>query len=101
MAAPAVAGSAALVRQYYREGWYPTGAKRNPDKFTPTAALIKATLINSSVEVTGAGAYDNGQIQVPTVLLDIVAVTKENLRETVVKDGFHPAEQIFGPATPP
>ena len=65
MAAPAVAGAAALVRQYYMEGWYPTGAKRNQDKLTPTAALIKATLINSSVEMTGAGAYDNGQTGYP------------------------------------
>jgi hypothetical protein len=27
MATPITAGSAALVRQYYMEGWYPTGKK--------------------------------------------------------------------------
>ena len=48
--------------------------------------------------VIAAGSYDNGQIQVPTVLLDIVAVTKDNLRETVIKDGFHPEAAIFGDA---
>ncbi len=48
--------------------------------------------------VIASGAYNNGQTEVPTVLLDIVAVTKDNLRETVVKDGFHPEAAIFGDA---
>jgi D-xylose transport system substrate-binding protein len=42
------------------------------------------------------GSTDNGQIKVPTVLLDVIAVTKDNMRETVIKDGFHTEEQIFG-----
>ena len=46
--------------------------------------------------VIAAGSYDNGQIQVPTVLLDVISVTKDNLRETVVEDGFHKAEDIYG-----
>jgi D-xylose transport system substrate-binding protein len=46
--------------------------------------------------VIAAGSYDNGQIQVPTVLLEVIAVTKENLRDTVVKDEFHKAEEIYG-----
>lgn len=45
--------------------------------------------------VIATGAYDNGQGQVPTVQVDVVAVTKENLRETVVADGFHPADAIY------
>ncbi len=59
MATPATAGSAALVRQYFLEGWYPSGMAVSSDGFTPTAALIKAVLINSAAEVTGTGAYDN------------------------------------------
>lgn len=46
--------------------------------------------------VIAAGSYDNGQIQVPTVLLDVIPVTKDNLRDTVVKDGFHTAAEIYG-----
>ena len=42
---PTVAGAAALVRQYYTEGFYPTGARRAADALTPSAALLKATLI--------------------------------------------------------
>lgn len=45
-AAPTIAGAAALVRQYYAEGFYPTGSRRASDRIaSPTAALVKATLI--------------------------------------------------------
>jgi len=39
---------------------------------------------------------DNGRVKVPSVFLDVIAVTKENLLETVVKDGFHKQEMLFG-----
>jgi D-xylose transport system substrate-binding protein len=45
--------------------------------------------------VIATGAYDNGQVQVPTVQVDIVAVTKDNLKETVIADGFHPEEAVY------
>ncbi len=38
---------------------------------------------------------DNGKIAVPSVLLDIVAVTKDNMRETVVKDGFRKEAEVY------
>jgi subtilase family protein len=44
-AAPTVAGAAALVRQYYTDGFYPTGVPTIPNRFTPSAALLKATII--------------------------------------------------------
>ncbi|MBD0281776.1 MAG: sugar ABC transporter substrate-binding protein [Thermoleophilaceae bacterium] len=37
---------------------------------------------------------DNGQEQVPSVLLKPVAVTKDNINETVIKDGFWKASQV-------
>jgi len=48
--------------------------------------------------IIAAGSYDNGHIQVPSVLLDVIAVTRDNLRETVIKDGFHTAAEIYGEA---
>jgi len=60
-ATAAVSGAAALVRDYYMLGYYPTGVKSDSDAFTPSAALIKATLINGAVELTGGGADDNGE----------------------------------------
>jgi D-xylose transport system substrate-binding protein len=37
---------------------------------------------------------DNGQKQVPSVLLEPVAVTKDNIQDTIVKDGFWKPSQI-------
>ena len=48
-----------------------------------------AGLINSRV--------DNGRKQVPSVLLVPVAVTRDNIKDTVVKDGFWKASQICTP----
>ena len=42
---PSVAGAAALVRQYFTDGFYPSGAATTKDRLTPSAALMKATLI--------------------------------------------------------
>ncbi len=54
MSNPLTAGAAVLVRQYYSDGWHPnhsatTNASANPgDGFNPSAALVKATLINGA-----------------------------------------------------
>jgi D-xylose transport system substrate-binding protein len=38
---------------------------------------------------------NNGQVDVPSVLLAPVAVTKDNIKDTVVKDGFWSTQQIL------
>jgi len=55
MATPAVAGSAALVRQYFMEGYYPTGAKDSSAsvKINPSGTLVKAILLNSGQSMKG------------------------------------------------
>ncbi|HLO26674.1 MAG TPA: S8 family serine peptidase, partial [Geobacteraceae bacterium] len=55
MATPAVAGAAALVRQYFTDGYYPLGVPTPANAFTPSAALVKATIINSAQNMTGTG----------------------------------------------
>lgn len=53
MACPSAAGNAALVRQYYMEGYYPTGVKTPANAINnPSGALIKATLITSAKPMT-------------------------------------------------
>lgn len=49
--APLVAGAAALVREYFRTGFYPRGERRIEDSFDPSAALLKATLLASGRHV--------------------------------------------------
>jgi D-xylose transport system substrate-binding protein len=39
-------------------------------------------------------------MEVPSVLLDVVIVTKDNMRETVIKDGFHTAAEVYGTVPP-
>lgn len=38
---------------------------------------------------------DNGRVKVPSVFLDVIPVTKENMDATVVADGFHPRAAIY------
>jgi len=49
MAAPTVAGLAAQVREYYRQGFHVDGTRDPTSALEPTAALVKATLIDSAV----------------------------------------------------
>jgi D-xylose transport system substrate-binding protein len=38
----------------------------------------------------------NGKINVPSIFHDVVTVTKENLDQTVIADGFHTRDEIYG-----
>ncbi len=58
MATPTAAGLAALVRQYYADGYYPSGEPTSSDGFVPSSALLKATLIASAVDVTTLGCAE-------------------------------------------
>src|SRR4051795_8805092 len=40
------------------------------------------------------GKTNNGQVDVPSVLLKPIAVTKDNIQDTIIKDGFWKASQI-------
>lgn len=53
MATPVVAGSAVLVRQYYTDGYYPSGTATPANAMNPSAALIKATLIGGATSIIG------------------------------------------------
>ncbi len=44
---------AALIRQYFEEGWYPTGTKIPMDKLEPSSALVKAVLLNGGQFMKG------------------------------------------------
>ncbi|MGB8433375.1 MAG: S8 family serine peptidase [Burkholderiales bacterium] len=57
LATPHLAAAAALARQYYAEGFYPTGTRQPHHAFTPTGALLKATLVNSTIDMTGEPGY--------------------------------------------
>ena len=85
MAAPAVAGCALLVRQYYTEGWYPSGTKIGDDSLTPSAALVKATLTNSAADM-GAADIPNNNEGWGRVLLNDALYFEADARELKVED---------------
>jgi len=86
MACPAVSGCGLLVRQYFTEGWYPSGAKAPADAFTPTGALIKAVLINSSVNMSGISGYPSNLEGWGRVLLNNSLTFSGDLRQTYIVD---------------
>lgn len=57
MAAPAMAGVGALVRQYFASGYYPTGIANSADGFDASGPLVKAMLIAGGVDMTGVPGY--------------------------------------------
>lgn len=59
MATPAAAACAALVRQYYSKGFYPSGQPNPADSIYPSGALIKATLMLSTRDMTNVSGYPN------------------------------------------
>ncbi len=59
-ASPTIAGAAALVRQYYTDGFYPSGVATAADRMTPSAALLKATIIAAARPVPYVGTPDGG-----------------------------------------
>lgn len=60
------------------------------------AAQLAIAVANGDDPPSGLvnGEEDNGQGMIPSVLLDPVAVTKDNVNDTVVKDGFWSASEI-------
>lgn len=86
MATPGAAGLTALIRQYFTEGWYPTGSENAINGFTPSAALLRATLVNSSVSMTGTTAIPANCQGWGRVLLENALFFTGQTRKLWVKD---------------
>ncbi|MBN2566223.1 MAG: S8 family serine peptidase [Candidatus Eisenbacteria bacterium] len=85
MATPAVAGLSALTRQYFTEGWYPSGGLTAGDELTPSAALIKAMILNAGSDMSTADIpnYNEGWGR---VLMDDAMYFEGDTRELIVED---------------
>lgn len=63
MATPVASGTAALVRQYFTEGYYPTGEKQPGNIIpNPSASLIKAIMLNGAQSLVGKSGSQGGGI---------------------------------------
>jgi hypothetical protein len=70
MSTPTVAGGAALLRQYFEDGYYPTGAPNPADSFSPHAAVVKATLLNGTLGLPAIGPFGGFNFGWGRVFLD-------------------------------
>jgi hypothetical protein len=61
MATPAVAGLAALTRQYFLEGWFPYGTPTAGEERTPSAALVKAVITNCATDMATPDIPNNNE----------------------------------------
>jgi D-xylose transport system substrate-binding protein len=66
-----------------------------PLKRLAQSAAELAVKLGRREVVIAKDVVDNGKRQVPSVLNDVVVVTKENMKETVVADGFHAAGDVY------
>ncbi|MGB9721797.1 MAG: S8 family serine peptidase [bacterium] len=87
MSSPGACGAGALVRQYLREGWYPTGKKVAGNVWSYiSAAMIKAILINcADPNITGYTVPDNN-VGWGRVDLDSTLYFAGDSRKTLVLD---------------
>jgi D-xylose transport system substrate-binding protein len=68
--------------------------------YKPLSQLAKqaaeaAAKIAKGKPIVAVSQIDNGKVQVPSILLDVVLVTKDNMMDTIVKDGFHKAADVY------
>lgn len=58
-ATPRVAGIAAIARQYFTEGFHPSGQPTPSHRFVPSGALLKAVLLNAVTQPNTGVEYPN------------------------------------------
>jgi D-xylose transport system substrate-binding protein len=60
-----------------------------------TAAAEAAVKLAKGEKLEANATVNNGKKDVPSILLTPVLVTKENMMDTVIKDGFHKMEEVY------
>lgn len=89
MACPVVVGCAALVKQYFEDGYYPSGGANATDAFVPSGSLVRAMVANSCVDMTGVSQYPSYTEGWGRVLLDNSIFLTGDGRNLWVQDILH------------
>lgn len=66
-----------------------------PIKRLATSAAELAVQMARGKPIVARDVVNNGKIDVPSVLCEIIAVERSNLVETVIRDGFHSYDDVF------
>lgn len=86
MATPVVTGMASIIRQYFTEGFYPSGSANPSDAFTPSGALLKSMLLNSAVRMASQASYPNDTAGWGRLLGDRSVYLPGDTRKLLVRD---------------
>ncbi len=86
MATPAVSGLAALLRQYFVQGYMRSGQANVSEGFVPSGALLRGAIINGAQDVTGLAGYPSDQEGWGRILGEPTAFFAGDARTLVVRD---------------
>lgn len=68
-----------------------------PIKLLAETSVDAAVALATGKTITGVNKQvSNGKVDVPSILLKPIPVDAANIKDTVVKDGFHASQAIFG-----
>lgn len=68
--------------------------------YKPITKLVDKTVevckeLLAGNKMNGEETINDGTYEVPYIKIDVVPVTKDNMDETVIKDGFHLKEEVY------
>lgn len=89
MSTPTVAGAAGLVRDYFAQGFYPSGTAKVEDSKNPSAALVRGILTAGGKRITGSlsgAGFPNTNQGWGRVLLDDALFFAGDARKLFVQD---------------
>jgi D-xylose transport system substrate-binding protein len=59
------------------------------------SAVESALKLAHGEKVEAADKINNGKIDVPSILQVPISVDKANMMQTVIKDGYHPMDEVY------
>jgi len=92
MAQPAVAAICVLTRQYFVEGFYPSGQANPSDSLLPSGALIKAVVASSGQDLSGVSGYPSMREGFGRVLADASLYFDGDASKLIVEQAFNQGE---------
>lgn len=66
-----------------------------PIKPLAYSAVESAIKLARREKIDAADAIDNGKLKVPSILQEPIVVDKNNVMDTIVKDGYHKLEDVY------
>ncbi|MBN8597393.1 MAG: S8 family serine peptidase [Planctomycetes bacterium] len=91
MATPVVTGMASIIRQYFTQGFYPSGTANPSDARTPSGPLLKSMLLNSAVRMGTQASYPNDTAGWGRLLGDRAVYLPGDSRTLLVRDQLNNA----------